>query len=130
YALPEMLNLATHRARLHHNLDTCPIGDGARYRDCVKEACMYIWSDVFDGARTKAEQGNRGARIDIEFPVRLEALNGFSLFSQWAQWYGVRSVLAEVKNEKQAAVVSDAKQIVGDLVVARRGKLGFLIARK
>ena len=117
-------------ADLQRNLDSCPVGEGNAYRDRVRDVCEFVWSDVFDKANTQVEISNCGARIDIEFPIRLESLLSFPLLVQWVQRYGATSIFAEVKNEKRKAVISDAKQIVGDLAVARRGKVGFLVTRR
>ena len=114
---------------LWRDIDSIPVGAGREYRDGVRTVCSRLWDALLDAPNSDVEVANCGARIDIEFPLRLEALNSFSLFKQWAEWYNIRSVLVEVKNERRVAGVQDAKQIVGDVAVAQRGRFAFLIAR-
>ncbi len=115
--------------RLLSDLDAVPYGNGPRYQDAVQRVLSGTLDSVFDGPNSDIEVANRGARIDIEFPLRLEVLSKFPLFKQWTEWYEIRSILVEVKNERKRAGVGHAKQIVGDLAVAQRGGLAFLIAR-
>jgi hypothetical protein len=108
----------------------CPVGNGSGYRDAVSELLPALFPGTFDAANRGVEIGNCGARIDLELPLRLEALRELPLWGHWANEYGIRSVLIEVKNESGRAAVEDAKQLIGDLVVAGRGRFGFLVARR
>lgn len=114
---------------LWEDLCRCPVGAGSQYRDAVSSFLPAIFKDTFDEAYVGVELGNSGARIDVELPLRIEGLSGLPLWDRWASDYGIRSVLVEVKNEEKKAAVEDAKQLIGDLVVAGRGRFGLLIAR-
>lgn len=116
--------------RLWSAVTACPVGRGSLYRDAVAELLPELFEDTFDTANRAIEIGNCGARIDVELPLRLEALKKLPLWDHWASQYGIRSVLVEVKNEKRKAGPEDAKQLIGDLTVAGRGDLGLLVARR
>lgn len=115
--------------RVIRDLDAVPVGHGKEYSDAVRTGLLCAWHGAVAPDSTCVDFPNRGARGDIDMPLQLERLDEFPLLVLWAHRYGMQSVVAEVKNERNPAAVEDAKQIVGDLAVARRGRVGLLVAR-
>lgn len=111
------------------DLDSVPVGRGKQYCEAVCNSLVCACDGAVDPERTRVDFPNRGARGDIEMPLKLEQFDKLPLLSLWANRYGMQSIVVEVKNLRKPAAVEDAKQLVGDLAVAQRGRVGLLVAR-
>ncbi|MDB5319831.1 MAG: hypothetical protein JWN40_1462 [Phycisphaerales bacterium] len=114
---------------LFSSLEACRVGDGDGYRDVTAEILAGCLSEVVDVPLMQMEVPCQGGRIDIEMPLRLEALGQYPLWDRWATRYRASSILVEVKNEASRTDLRAVHQIEAYLHHAGRGGLGLLVSR-
>lgn len=132
YDAPQVLNRILSPRRLDAiliDLQSCPVGDGNRYRDVTADFLACWLREVIDEPLMQEEFASHGGRADFELPLRLEVLGDYPLWWFWATRYNVTSLVVEVKNEKSKTSCGAVQQADSYLNRGGRGTLGFLISR-
>jgi len=110
-------------------LDMCPLGDGSLYESMVLDALARTLHGVVDSELARRQVPVQGGFCDIELPVCTEVSHGHRLWYEWSQYYGIKSLLVEVKNMRGKASYEDVNQLRSYLEGAKRGECGMLVSR-
>lgn len=113
---------------LANRLDSCCIGDGNGLRDITAEIFKQTLDMIVDPEYIRLEAPCAHGYADIELPIALERLDSNALFQTWTHRYDLRSIIAEVKNEKRKCPVKHVDQLFRYLDSSIFGKFGLLVS--
>jgi len=110
-------------------LEICKTGDGLSYQNYVFTALVKILGGIIDHDLARQNISIEGGVADIELPFCIEMLPEYPYWMIWQRDFGIKTILAEVKNLKGKATYEHVNQLKGYVDANKKGKLAFLVSR-